>query len=309
MPDDVAGEPVRRACRRRWVAPGEAGGEIAGIEAVAGGRSVDRHHHLRHRHEFLTPGCGDERAVGAVLDHDLADAEGLQPGDRRLRARVAPEHRLIVESRQRDVHALERFDEDGARAREVPLPAARPEVAVEGHLGALLARGFEQREEAAKAVVGIKRQGDAGKVDEPRRQQRFGDPHPVGVLEQVARWRALAPRANVTFSGRTVFNEAQSRQPSGHAQHEMPGNTFGGGKRHDALGIGIIAKRRGEGHINAGAGEINGGIERIAAAGQCEPAVGPARQFDQYLAHADGAGPLAHRFAFHRGKKLPRVRK
>src|SRR6478736_2856268 len=45
MADHVASEAVRGARRLRWVAAGETGGEIAGIETVAGCGGVDRHHH------------------------------------------------------------------------------------------------------------------------------------------------------------------------------------------------------------------------------------------------------------------------
>ena len=195
--------------------------EIAGIEAVAGGGGVDRHHDFRHRHEFLRAAGGDQRAVGTVLDDDLADAERLQPGDRRSPGGIAPQHGLVIEGRQRDIDALERFDENGARARQVAFPAARPEIAVERHLGALLARGFEQREKAAEAVVRIERQRDAGEINQPRRHQAFGNPHPVGQLEQVARRRAIAPVAKAALAGRTIFNEAQPRQPAGNAQDQI----------------------------------------------------------------------------------------
>ena len=76
----------------------------------------------------------------------------------------------------------------------------------------------------------------------------------------------------------------------------LPGNSLGRSERRDAVGIGIIARRRGERDIDSGAGQINGGIEGVAAAGQREPAIGAARQFDQHFANANGAGfRLAHR--------------
>ena len=50
----------------------------------------------------------------------------------------------------------------------------------------------------------------------------------------------------------------------------MSGNAFGGGERHDAVGIGIVADGGGESDVDAGARQIDGGIEGIAAAGQRE---------------------------------------
>ena len=145
----------------------------------------------------------------------------------------------------------------------------------------MLTRGFEQGEKASEAVIGIKRQGDAGEIDQPRRYQAVGELHPVSEFEQVARRGTLAPIAEAAFAGRAVFNEGQSRQPAGNAQDEVPGNALGGGERHDAVGIGIVSERGGKTDIDAGAGEIDGGIERVAAAGEREPAVGAARQLDQ----------------------------
>ena len=63
---------------------------VGGVEAVACRGGIDRHYDLRDGHEFALPAARDQRAVGPVLDDDLGYAEGLQPRDRRLRARVAP---------------------------------------------------------------------------------------------------------------------------------------------------------------------------------------------------------------------------
>ena len=136
--------------RQRRAVAGKPRGEIGGIEAVAGRHGVDRHHDLRHRHELALAAGRDQRAVRSVLDHDLADAERLQPLDRRLRARVAPQHGLVVICRHRDVDALERLHEHRAGAGHVAIPAARAEIAVEGDLDALLARHLDNREETAE---------------------------------------------------------------------------------------------------------------------------------------------------------------
>ena len=73
---------------------------------------------------------------------------------------------------------------------------------------------------------------------------------------------------NAALAGGTVLDKTQARQPARHAQHEVRGNPFGGGERHDAVRIGVVTERCGECDIDAGAGEINGGVECVAAAGQ-----------------------------------------
>ena len=208
MADYAAGKAVRGACRLRRVAAGNPRREIAGVETVAGGGRVDRHQHFGHRHEFLDVASGDQCRIGPILDHDFADAEGLQPRHGALEARVAPQHGLVIEGRQRDIDALERLDENGTRALQVALPAARAEIAVEGDFGALLACDFEYREESAEPVIREQRQRDAGEVDEPRRGEAFGNAHPVRKLEQFAGRRAVAPGACVALAGWTTLSEA-----------------------------------------------------------------------------------------------------
>src|ERR1700691_5620659 len=102
---------MRSASSLRRIAALKTCGKITGIETVTGGGGVDRHHNLRHRHEFLAGSSSHQRTVESVLDDDFADAECLQTCDRRLRAGIAPEHSLVMESRQRNIDALERFDE------------------------------------------------------------------------------------------------------------------------------------------------------------------------------------------------------
>ena len=63
--------------------------------------------------------------------------------------------------------------------------------------------------------------------------------------------------------------------PPGHAQDQVARNAFGGGQRQNAVGIGIVAERAGEGHIDAGAREIDRGVERIAAAADRKAPVVP----------------------------------
>ncbi len=104
------------------------------------------------------------------------------------------------------------------------------------------------------------------------------------------------PSADRAFAGSAVLDQAQSREPSGNAQDEVRRHAFGGCERQGALGIRIVPYRGRESDIDAGAREIDGGVERIAAAGQRKRAVGPARQLDQNFADAYGAGfLLGHR--------------
>src|SRR5262249_36321789 len=139
--------------------------------------------------------------------------------DGRLRRRIAPQNGLVVEGRERNVDALERFDEYRPGAREVTFPAARTKIAVERDFGALRASGFQQREETPYAGVGVERQRDAGEVDEPRRHQALGNTHPVGQFEQVARRCALTPIAEASFASWAVFDKRQARKPARYAQN------------------------------------------------------------------------------------------
>src|SRR3954468_2356178 len=134
VPDHLAGQAMRGGGRSAWAIARQARRDIAGVEAVAGRHWIDRLYYLRYRHELTDATCGDQRAVGAVLDHDFADAEGLQPLDRRLRARIAPQHGFVVIGRQRYIDALERLHEHRAGTGQIPAPAMRPEIAVERDL-------------------------------------------------------------------------------------------------------------------------------------------------------------------------------
>src|SRR5665811_48561 len=84
MPDDLPGELVRGARRLERPASTEPRGEIAGIETVAGGGRIDRHHDFRHRHGIAFARSRDQCAVRPVLYDDFSHAEGLQPLDGRL---------------------------------------------------------------------------------------------------------------------------------------------------------------------------------------------------------------------------------
>ncbi len=240
---------------------------------------------------MLAPAAGrHQRAIGTVLHHDLADAEGLQSLDGRFRARIAPQHRLVVVGRQRDVDPLEGFHEHRARARQVAAPAARPEVAVEGDLHTLLPDHLEEREETPQSVVGIERERDAGEIDELRLRQPLGDAGPVRQFEQLARRRSVAPVVAAERAGGTTVDQSEPGQPATHPEHEVAGNAFGGGKREDRVGIRIIAERGGEGSVDAGARQVDGDIETVAGTTEPEPSVAAAHELDRGFAHRDHSG-------------------
>src|SRR5690606_40890724 len=71
-----------------------------------------------------------------------------------------------VEGGQGDVDAFERLHEHRAGAAQIALPSARPEVAVERHLGALLPRHLDHGEKTSDRGVGIERERDAGERSE-----------------------------------------------------------------------------------------------------------------------------------------------
>ena len=97
------------ASRWPWAAaaaggrPAQPGGQIAGVEAVAGGRGVDRLDLARHGHGRHRPALGHEAGLVPELDRDLGHARRLQPRDGGLRRAVAEQCRLVVEGRQGDV--------------------------------------------------------------------------------------------------------------------------------------------------------------------------------------------------------------
>src|SRR5262249_50949636 len=59
---------------------------------------------------------------------------------------------------------------------------------------------------------------------------------------------------------------------------------------NDVIGIGVVAERGGIGDVDAGARQINRGVESVAAARHAEPAVAAARQFDHDLANRNHTG-------------------
>jgi hypothetical protein len=80
------------------------GRQVVGI--IAGRHRINWNDDLRHWDELALGAGSNQRAIGAVLHHDLRDAECLQPLDRRLRARVTPQHGLVIVGRKRHVDAL-----------------------------------------------------------------------------------------------------------------------------------------------------------------------------------------------------------
>ena len=86
--DDLARKVMggRGSFGRRLVR--HARGEVGGVEAVARGGQVDRHHDLRHRDELALAAGGDQRAVRSIFS-PISDAKSLQPLDGRFRARIS----------------------------------------------------------------------------------------------------------------------------------------------------------------------------------------------------------------------------
>ena len=291
--------PARRcpaAAAEPGFSPGEPRRDIAGVETVARRGGVDRFDDLGRRDELLPSAGRDQCAVRAVLDHDLADAERLQPFDRRLGTGIAPQHRFVVEGRQRDVDAFERLHENGAGAGQVALPALRPEIAVEGDLGALLARHLDDGQQPAEPGVGIKRQRNAGKENQPRAHHALGDAIPVGQLEQLARRRLAAPVAEAPLALAVGLDHVEPGETAGHAQHQVGLDAFGRGHRNHAVGVGVVAERGGVSHVDPGARQIDRRVERVAAAGHAETAIAATGHFDHHLADGDHTAFLIAHF-------------
>ena len=165
----------------------------------------------------------------------------------------------------------------------------RPEIAVEGDLGALLPRHLDDGKEPAEPGVGIERQRDAGEENQPRPHHALGDAIPVGKLEQFARRRLAAPVAKAALALVVGLDHVEARQAARHAQHQVGVDALGRGHRDDAVGIGIVAQRRGISHVDAGARQIDRGVERVAAARHAETAIVAAGHLDHDLADRDHA--------------------
>src|SRR5262249_57672955 len=128
--------------------------------------------------------------------------------------------------RQRDVDALERFHEHRAGAGEVAAPAARPEIPVEGHLDALLARDLDDGKETAESVVGVERKRYPGEIDELGTHQALYHLYPVRQFEQIACWRLIAPIVELAFAGRVGVDDVKAGQPARNAQYEIARDAF-----------------------------------------------------------------------------------
>ena len=94
------------------------------------------------------------------------------------------------------------------------------------------------------------------------------------------------------LAGRIGIDHIEARQPPAGAQHQVARYAFRRRLRQDGVRIAIVAKRTRERDIDAGARQIDSGIERIAAAGERQPPVAAARELDHDFADADDAGFL-----------------
>ncbi len=290
MTDHLAGELMCGERRLAGLLAGEPRRQIAGVEAIAGRGRVDRHDHLRHRDERALAAGRDQRTVRAVLHDDLGDTERLHAFDCGFRAGVAPQHGLVVIGRQRDIDALERLEEHRTGAGEIAAPAARAEVAVEGDLDALLARHFQDGEETADAVVGIKRQRDAGEIDELGLQQSVGHLPPIRQFEQFARWRRVAPEIPPPLAVRAGVDDGRARQPASDSQHQVARRTFRRRQRHQGVRIWVVPNGGRQRRPGAGARQIDRDVEGIAARGDAETAVAATYELDERLADTHHLG-------------------
>src|SRR5918992_1912100 len=101
--DRLGGERAARAERVGRVGAGQARGEQAGGERVAGTGGVG-HLHADRRRAHLGLAVGPERALRAELDRDLARVGGERAGGR-LRVGHARQHRRLVAVRHEQVDA------------------------------------------------------------------------------------------------------------------------------------------------------------------------------------------------------------
>ena len=111
-------------------------------------------------------------------------------------------------------------------------------------------------------------------------------------LEQFARRRAVAPVVEGALARRVGVDDVDAGQPAGDAQHQVALHAFGGGQRQDAVRERVVAERGRERGRDAGARQIDRGVEGVAAAADREAAVAAARHLDQDLADGENTGFL-----------------
>src|SRR5262245_36165893 len=157
----------------------------------------------------------------------------------------------------------------------------------------MLARHLHDRQEAAERRIGIERQRDAGEIDELGVEHALGDAAPFRMLEQFARGLAVAPVMEGTLAGRVGVDDVDARQAAGNAQYQVALHALRRRQRTDAVREWVLAQRGGERGRNAGARQIDRGVEGVAAAPDREAAVTPARHLDQDFANGENAGLLA----------------
>ena len=136
MLDDGTCETVPGEGRALDRLTSQTGGQIGGIEAVAGSRRIDGLDlHGNIDVHGLAAGwfapsrfarSPAESALPALLDDDFADTERGKPRNRHVRVRIAPKRCLVVEGRQGDAGEPPEPLHRPAGTRRIAAPAARP---------------------------------------------------------------------------------------------------------------------------------------------------------------------------------------
>jgi len=91
-------------------------------------------------------------------------------------------------------------------------------------------------------------------------------------------------------AARIGVDQAQAGQAPGPAYHEVTPDILRRRESENAVRIWIVTKRGRERHLDSGTGEIDRGVEGIAAAGQGVTAISTAREFDHHLPDGDHPG-------------------
>ena len=142
----------------------------------------------------------------------------------------------------------------------------------------------------AAAGLAIERERHPRKIDEVVLGQRRGDRVRLRQLEQLPRRRAVAPIVEGPLPIPVGADDMQPRQAARHAHHMVRADALRAPGRQHLLAPGIVAQRGEVVDGNAEAGEIDGGVQRVAAIAARQQPARRLRQLDHALANRSDAG-------------------
>ena len=210
------------------IAAGQANGQIAGAEGVAGGGGI---HHLlfgqldgRHFPQRL-PANRDQAGIRSALHHHLFHAGGVGAGDHLGDRFFPPQRVFIVEGQKRDIGAGEHLLINLLRLR-LAGPQARAIVVVEDHLAAVGAALTQQREQRCTTDRAENGEADTAQIEIVESGQLFANRRCAIALQPEFCRRLVAPVVEGALAGVIGFNVIQPRQAVGHPLDKIDVDVF-----------------------------------------------------------------------------------